>query len=125
MTAGPPGDQARRACARPEGGSFRVSLTYDGATGVGKTTAHTDTYHGRFVELVRNERVVEVDEFETADPELRGEMRITITLAEAEGGTDLVATHEGLPPGLSIDDNEAGWRSALDRLAALVEQRSP
>ena len=34
------------------GGTFRISLTYDTPTGVGKTTAHTDTYRGRFVELV-------------------------------------------------------------------------
>ena len=60
-----------------EGGSFRISLTYDAPTGTGKTTAHTDTYHGRFVQLVLNEKVVEVVEFETADPALRGEMTIT------------------------------------------------
>jgi uncharacterized protein YndB with AHSA1/START domain len=36
-----------------EGGSFRISLTYDTATESGKTTAHSDTYHGRFVVLVR------------------------------------------------------------------------
>jgi uncharacterized protein YndB with AHSA1/START domain len=104
-----------------EGGAFRISLTYDEPTGVGKTTAHTDTYHGRFVELVPNERVVEVVEFETPDPTLRGEMTITITLADADGGTDLVAIHDGLPNGLSPADNEAGWRSSLDKLAALVE----
>src|SRR5438093_6503071 len=34
-----------------EGGAFRISLTYDAPTGAGKTTAHTDTYHGRFVKL--------------------------------------------------------------------------
>jgi len=60
-----------------EGGSFR--------TGTGKTTAHTDTYHGRFVKLVTNEQVVEVVEFETTDPALRGEMTITIALADADG----------------------------------------
>src|ERR671936_615970 len=72
-----------------EGGAFRISLTYDAPTGTGKTTAHTDTYHGRFVELVPDERVVEVVEFETADPALQGEMTITIALAdaaEADGG---------------------------------------
>ncbi len=37
-----------------EGGCFRVSLTYDEPTGTGKTTAHTDTYHGHFVKLVPN-----------------------------------------------------------------------
>ena len=61
-----------------EGGSFRISLTYNAPTGTGKTTAHTDTFHGRFVKLVANEQVVEVIEFETADPALRGEMTITI-----------------------------------------------
>ena len=35
-----------------EGGAFRISLTYDAPTGTGKTTAHTDTYHGRFIKLV-------------------------------------------------------------------------
>jgi uncharacterized protein YndB with AHSA1/START domain len=104
-----------------EGGAFRISLTYDAPTGTGKTTAHTDTYHGRFVKLVPNERVVEVVEFETTDPALRGEMKITITLADADGGTDVVAVHDGLPPGLSTADNEAGWRSSLAKLATLVE----
>lgn len=104
-----------------EGGTFRISLTYDAPNRAGKTTAHADTYHGRFVKLVPNELVVEVDEFETADPTLRGEMTITITLADADGGTDLVAVHDGLPTGISTADNEAGWREALARLAALVE----
>jgi uncharacterized protein YndB with AHSA1/START domain len=104
-----------------EGGSFRISLRYDEPTGTGKTSAHTDTYHGRFVKLVPNERVVEVVEFETSDPALQGEMTITISLADADGGTDIVAVHEGLPPGLSPSDNELGWRQALRKLAALVE----
>jgi uncharacterized protein YndB with AHSA1/START domain len=102
-----------------EGGAFRISLTYDEPTGTGKTTAHTDTYHGRFVKLVTNEQVVEVVEFETDDPAMRGEM--TITLADADGGTDVIAVHDGLPPGLSAADNEVGWRSSLAKLAALVE----
>ena len=63
----------------------------------GKTTAHTDTYRGRFVRLVPDELVVEADEFETEDPAFRGEMTITITLADAGDGTDLVAVHEGFP----------------------------
>lgn len=104
-----------------EGGFFRISLTYDAPTATGKTTAHTDTYHGRFVRLVPNEQVVEVVEFETADPVLRGEMTITITLADANGGTDIDAVHDGLPIGVPPADNEAGWRSSLSKLAALVE----
>ena len=104
-----------------EGGAIRVSLTYDAPAGTGKTTAHTDTYHGRFVKLVPDEQVVEVDEFETADPSLQGEMTITISLADADGGTDVLAVHDGLPRGVSAADNETGWRLALARLAALVE----
>ena len=104
-----------------EGGSIRISLTYDEPTGTGKTTAHTDTYHGRFVKLVADELVVETVEFETADPALRGEMTITITLTDADGGTDVLAVHDGLPPGLSGTDNETGWRLSLAKLAALVE----
>ena len=107
-----------------EGGSFRISLTYDAPSGTGKTTAHTDTYHGRFIKLVPNEQVIEAMEFETDDPALRGEMTITITLADADDGTDLLAVHESLPPGLSSADNEAGWRSSLGKLAALVEAGS-
>ena len=63
-------------------GAFRVSLTYDAPTGTGKSAAHTDTYHGHFVTLVPNEQVVEVFEFETADPALRGTMTMTTTLTE-------------------------------------------
>jgi len=107
-----------------EGGSFRISLTYNEPTETGKTTAHTDTYDGRFVELVPDERVVEVVEFETADPALRGEMTITISLADADGGTEILAVHDRLPPGLSAADNETGWRQALAKLAALVEAGS-
>jgi uncharacterized protein YndB with AHSA1/START domain len=105
-----------------EGGALRISLTYDEPTATGKTTAHTDTYHGRIVKLVPNEQVVEVDEFETTDPSMHGAMTITITLADADGGTDLVAIHEGLPRGISAADNETGWRMALAKLAALVEK---
>ncbi len=104
-----------------EGGSFRVSLTYDAPTEAGKTSAHTDTYHGRFVKLVPNEQVVEVVEFESADPALRGEMTITTTLTDADGGTELVAVHDGVPSGVSAADNELGWQEALAKLAALVE----
>lgn len=104
-----------------EGGAFRISLTYDTPSGTGKTTPHTDTYHGRFVTLVPNDRVVEVMEFETADPAMRGEMTVTFTLSEANGGTDVLAVHHNVPPGIAPADNETGWRMALEKLARLVE----
>jgi uncharacterized protein YndB with AHSA1/START domain len=104
-----------------EGGSFRVSLTYDVPTRTGKTSGHTDTYHGHFVKLVPNEQVVEVLEFETTDPALRGEMKITTTLADADGGTDVLMVHEGVPSGVPPSDNDTGTQMALANLAALVE----
>ena len=104
-----------------EGGPFRISLTYDAPTGTGKTTEHTDTYHGRFVKLVPGEQVVEMMEFETAMDSMRGEMTVTFTLTDADGGTDVLAVHDNLPPSLSPADNETGRRMALDKLAALVE----
>jgi len=105
-----------------EGGVFRISLSYDHPIGTGKTNDRTDTYHGRFVKLVANRTVAETMEFETEDPAMRGEMRVTYTLADADGGTDLFAVHDRLPPGVSPADNETGWRMALDKLAALVER---
>ncbi len=104
-----------------EGGSFRVSLTYDAPTGTGKTAQHTDTYHGHFVKLVPDEQVVEVFEFETEDPGLRGEMTMTTTLTDADGGTDVGIVHEQIPDTVPPADNEMGTRMALENLAKLVE----
>jgi uncharacterized protein YndB with AHSA1/START domain len=105
-----------------EGGRFRISLTYDEPTRAGKTTAQTDTYHGHFKKLTLNAEVIEVIEFETEDPDLRGEMTITTVLAAAaDGGTDVVVLHEGIPDSVSTSDNETGTRMALANLAALVE----
>jgi uncharacterized protein YndB with AHSA1/START domain len=105
-----------------EGGAIHVSLTYDAPTATGKTAEHTDSYRGRFVRLVPEEMVVEADEFETSDAALRGEMVSTITLADSPGdGTDVTGLHEHLPPGVSLEDNEIGWRMALAKLATLAE----
>ncbi len=108
-----------------EGGVFRVSLTYDVPSATGKSEAHTDTYHGHFAELVPDERVVEVLEFETADPALRGEMVMTTELTEVDGGTEVVIVHEGVPDVVPVADNETGTRMALENLALLVESACP
>ncbi len=104
-----------------EGGRFRISLTYDSPVGAGKSAPHTDTYHGHFAKLVPNEQVVEVLEFETTDPALRGTMTMTTTLTDADGGTDVLVVHEGIPDGVPAADNETGTRMALTNLARLVE----
>jgi uncharacterized protein YndB with AHSA1/START domain len=103
-----------------EGGSFRISLTYD-SPAAGKSGPHTDTYHGHFVKLVPDEQVVEAFEFETADPGLRGQMTMTTTLTDAGGGTDVLVVHEGVPDRVPAADNEMGMRMALANLAKLVE----
>lgn len=109
-----------------EGGDFRISLTYgdvsdspDGAGG--KTTGDTDTHRGRFVTLVPDEEVVEVVEFESDDPGIAGEMRIVVTLADADGGTEVTYRCENVPDGIRPEDNEAGCRSSLQNLAELLE----
>jgi uncharacterized protein YndB with AHSA1/START domain len=105
-----------------EGGTFRISLTYDAPTATGKTDSHTDTFHGQFARLVPDTEVVQLVEFETEHPELQGEMTITYTLSEAAGGgTDLVGLHEDLPAGVRAADNELGWSISLGKLARLVE----
>jgi Activator of Hsp90 ATPase homolog 1-like protein len=52
---------------------------------------------------------------------MRGEMTVTFALRDADGGTELVAIHDNVPPGVSLTDNENGWRMALDKLASLLE----
>lgn len=104
-----------------EGGTFRISLTYEVPTTAGKTSSQTDSFHGRFVKLVPDTEMIQVVEFESDDPSMAGEMTITYTLADADGGTDVVGLHEHLPPGVAPADNELGWRMSLDKLANLVE----
>ena len=107
-----------------EGGVFRISLTYDEPGETGKTRGNTDTFTGRFTRLVPDEEVAQAIEFETDDPDVRGEMTITYTLTPTpDGGTEVVGRHENLPPGVSVEDNETGWRMSLDKLARLVEGR--
>lgn len=104
-----------------QGGTFRISLTYDLPTTAGKTSPQTDVLHGRFVRLVPDTEVVQTVEFETSDPAMQGEMTITYTLADAGGGTDLVGRHENLPAGVPTAENELGWSMSIDKLARLVE----
>lgn len=70
-----------------------------------------------------DEQVVEVVEFETADPAMQGDMKVTTALLDAGGGTEIVVAYEGMPPGLPAAANETGTRMALAKLAALVEPK--
>lgn len=107
-----------------EGGRFRISLTYDDVSRVGKSQGATDTFEGRFEKLVPGREVVQIVEFETDDPDVSGEMTITYSLRKADGGgTNIMAIHDGLPPGVDPGANEIGWKMSIEKLAALVEGR--
>jgi uncharacterized protein YndB with AHSA1/START domain len=97
-----------------EGGTFRISLTYqDPKHSPGdKTSEDTDTFQRRFVELVPDETIVWVSEFESDDPGFAGEMKITFSLADADGGTEVVVLCDDIPKGVRPEDNEMGWTAA-------------
>jgi len=96
------------------GGTYRMSLS-------GKTSEDIDTFRGRFLQLVPDEKIVEVTEFESDKPEFAGEMRITTTLADADEGTRITMLFEDIPPGIRPEDNEVGTTQSLQKLAALLE----
>jgi uncharacterized protein YndB with AHSA1/START domain len=106
-----------------EGGSFSMSLVYpEGDTSArGKTTESTDTFRGRFVTLIPNERIVWAVEFESGDSSFAGEMIVTTTLALAGSSTEVTIRCDNIPPGIRLEDNEAGCRSTLEKLAAFLD----
>ena len=105
-----------------EGGTFRISLTYDDPTQAGKTDAATDTFHGRFVGSCPTPRWCRPWSSRRDDPAMQGEMTITYRLDDApDGGTTVTGIHEGVPPGVRPEDNELGWQMSMAKLAALVE----
>ena len=65
--------------------------------------------------------MVQVVEFETPDPDMAGAMTITYRLTATPDGTELTATHENVPAGVSLADNELGWSISLGKLTRLVE----
>lgn len=105
------------------GGKFRMSLKYQDPqhSPGGKTSEDTDTFQGRFVELVPDEKIVWVTEFESEAPAFAGEMRITFSLTDAGGGTEVVVLCEEIPEGVRPEDNQMGCRSSLQKLAAYLE----
>jgi uncharacterized protein YndB with AHSA1/START domain len=108
------------------GGKFRMSLTYldqlDSSRG--KTSEDTDTFEGRFVELLPYERIVWAVEFESDQSDFTGEMKVTWQLADTDGGTEVTSLCEDIPKGIRLEDNERGSRSSLQKLAAFIERSS-
>jgi uncharacterized protein YndB with AHSA1/START domain len=105
-------------------GSFRMAFIYknpDKDTKA-KTTEEADIFHGTFLELVPNEKVVEIVQFESTDPDYDRPMTITTTLRPAVDGTLVTITCENVPPAIKKEDHEVGMSSTLENLARYTEQ---
>src|SRR3974390_2337334 len=94
------------------GGSFRMSFR-------NFTTGRGHAFGGKYVELVPNERVHYTDRLE--DPNLPGEIRVTVTLKEVSVGTEVSIVQEGLPEVIPVGACYLGWQESLRNLAKLVE----
>lgn len=98
------------------GGGYRMSFTNFG-------TGKSHAFGGTYVELTPNERIRYTDKFE--DPNLPGEMSMTITLRKVLCGTDLTIVQEGVPAAIPLEFCYAGWQESLALLAHLVEPEIP
>lgn len=105
-----------------QGGSFRLVLTYDDASGApGKTSADSDVSEVRIAELVPGERMVHEVVFESDDPAFQGTMRMEWTLRGAAEGTDVEVIARNVPDGVRARDHAEGLTSSLANLAAYLE----
>ena len=98
------------------GGTFRMSFT-------NFTTGHSHSFGGRYVELTPHERIRHTDTFD--DPNLPGEMQVTIVLRKVAVGTDVSIVQEGIPEAIPPEACYLGWQESLTLLAKLVEAEIP
>jgi uncharacterized protein YndB with AHSA1/START domain len=102
-----------------DGGGYRMSLFYPPTESAhrGKTAEREDMVSVRFIELMPGRRIVEAVTFHTDDPSLKGEMTLAVTFDEVAGGTKVTIACSNLPAGVRPEDNEAGTRESLEKLA--------
>ena len=98
------------------GGGYRMSFT-------NFSTGHSHSFGGTYVELTPGERICYTDRFD--DPNLPGEMRVTITLKKVSVGTELNIVQEGIPDVIPPEACCLGWQESLTLLAKLVEAEIP
>ena len=84
------------------------------------TTGSRHTFGGTYVELKPNERIRYTDKFD--DPNLPGEMQVTVTLKEVLGGTEVHIVQEGVPDVIPAEMCYQGWQESLIQLAQLVDR---
>ena len=94
------------------GGSYRMSFR-------NFTTGLSHAFGGQFLELVPGERLRYTDKFE--DPNLPGEILVTVTLRKVLVGTELTIVQEGIPDAIPVEACYLGWQESLRNLAKLVE----
>jgi uncharacterized protein YndB with AHSA1/START domain len=98
------------------GGGYRMSFTNFG-------TGKSHSFGGKYVELVPNERLRYTDKFE--DPNLPGEMQVTITLRKVLCGTEVSIVQEGVPAIIPVEMCYLGWQESLSLLAQVVNPEIP
>jgi uncharacterized protein YndB with AHSA1/START domain len=94
------------------GGTFRMSFT-------NFTTGNGHSFGGKYLELVPNERLRYTDKFD--DPNLPGEMMVTVTLKKVACGTELNIEQAGIPAAIPVEMCYLGWQESLAQLAQVVE----
>ena len=94
------------------GGTHKMSFT-------NFTTGQSHSFGGTYIELVPNEKIRYTDKFD--DPNLKGEMSVTITLKKVTVGTELNIAQEGIPDLIPTEACYLGWQESLKLLANLVE----
>jgi uncharacterized protein YndB with AHSA1/START domain len=98
------------------GGSYKMSFT-------NFTSGNSHSFGGEYLELVPHERLRWTDRFD--DPNLPGEMTVTVTLKKVSVGTEVTIVQEGLPDVIPPDACVLGWQESLVLLAQLVEAEIP
>ena len=98
------------------GGTYRMSFT-------NFTSGKSHSFGGEYLELVPNERIRNTDKFD--DPNLPGEMQVTVTLKKVLVGTELHVVQEGVPDVIPPEACTLGWQESLTLLAQLVEAEIP
>jgi uncharacterized protein YndB with AHSA1/START domain len=83
------------------------------------TTGHSHSFGGEYIELVPNERLRYTDKFD--DPNMPGQIQVTVTLKKVSVGTELNIVQEGLPDVLPLEACYLGWQQSLENLTKLVE----
>ena len=83
------------------------------------TTGHSHSFGGTYLELVPGERLVYTDKFD--DPNLPGEMKVTVTLKAVSVGTEVNIEQQGVPDVIPAEACYLGWQESLRKLAKLVE----